>query len=66
MTELKDKILVVGYWGNVDFVTDNKQEAEEVLVKKKGEAPGLPWSIRTVEEAVTHAYRSGFNDGRNF
>lgn len=64
MDDIRDAIYVVGYWGNVGLVTTNKAIAENFCTKKRGESPVLPWAVRNVEDAITHAYGTGLADGR--
>jgi hypothetical protein len=59
---LANKIYVVGYWASVAYVTDDKDEAEAEMIARRQKHPELPWGVRTVEEAVAHAYRQGMED----
>jgi len=59
---LAEKIYVVGYWANVEFVTDDKEEANAEMLARRQKYPSLPFDVRTVEEAVRHAYRQGLED----
>lgn len=63
MEDIRDCVYVVGYWSNVSCVTTNKAIAEKVVTNKKGRSPMLPWEVRNVEEAIKHAYETGFQDG---
>jgi hypothetical protein len=60
--DLSNKIYVVGYWANVVFVTNDKNQAEAVMISHRQKNSSLPWKVRTVEEAVQHAYRQGLED----
>ena len=63
MEDIREKVYVVGYWCNIHLVTSDKEEAERVCNKRRGEAPALPWDVRTVVEAIEHAYQAGREDG---
>ena len=64
MDDIRESIYVVGYWGHVGLVTTNKAIADNFCIKKRGESPALPWGVRNVEDAITHAYGTGLADGR--
>jgi len=59
---LADKIYVVGYWANVEYVTDDLHEANIEMLSRRQKHPSLPWDVRTVQEAVSEAYRQGLED----
>ena len=63
MEDIRDKVYVVGYWCNVVYVTTDKDSAERVCIRRKGEASALPWGVRTIQEALEHAYEAGQEDG---
>ncbi|MHA1816221.1 MAG: hypothetical protein ACTSX1_09465 [Candidatus Heimdallarchaeaceae archaeon] len=63
MKDIRNEVFVVGYWSHVAHVTTNKDEAEAVMLAKRQEFRVLPWEVRTVEEAIQHAYRQGMEDG---
>ncbi len=58
-------VYVVGYWSNISYIGTDKKEADRILNEKKAEFSALPWGIRTVQEAVEHAYWSGVEDERS-
>jgi len=63
MEDIRESVYVVGHDAHVEFVTTNKGLAEKVRTRKMGESPYLAWAVRTVENAIIHAYGSGLKDG---
>jgi len=63
MEDIREDVYVVGYWSTVGLVTDDREKAEKFLVRRRGDSPALPWAIRNIEDAVTHAYGTGLKDG---
>ncbi len=63
MEDIRDKVYVVGYWCNIACVTSDKELANKVCDKKRGEASALPWGVRTIQKALEHAYEAGQEDG---
>jgi hypothetical protein len=61
--EVVPEVYVVGYWSHVEIITTDKLEAEGRLLVCVRDYNGLPWAIRSIEEAIDHAYSEGYKDG---
>jgi hypothetical protein len=60
---LMPEVYVVGYWSWVELITTDKLEAEDRLLASKRDFPILPWGIRSIKDAIKHAYSEGYKDG---
>jgi len=63
MEDIREEVYVVGYWCNIHLVTTDKELANKMCNKRRGEAAALPWDVRTIQEALEHAYEAGQEDG---
>ncbi len=57
------KTFVVSCGKNIQIVTTDQCEAKKELAKVKLRETGTDWAIRSVEEAITHAWKEGFGIG---
>jgi len=56
-------IYVVGYETAVRLITTDKAEAEKFCEAEKKKHPILSWGVRTIKEAVEHAWECGHKEG---